>query len=176
MALAYQSNSSYHQVVNYSSLAAIDLFAGCGGLSLGLHQAGWDVVCAVERSPMAADTYFANFVSSQEDVDTDYAEHLAKTIPDQVRAGLLVNDVRVFKDCVETVRELLHGRELGLLAGGPPCQGFSLAGRRSPDDPRNELVWDFLEIAELLSPLTVLMENVDAIKADFERENRAGIR
>ena len=142
---------------------------------MACNKLGGTSVCAVERSPMAAETYFANFVSSQKDVDAEYAKHLAKTIPDQVRAGLLVNDVRVFKNCIETVRELLHGRELGILAGGPPCQGFSLAGRRSPDDPRNELVWDFLEIAELLSPLAVLMENVDAIKADFERENRAGV-
>ena len=153
----------------------IDLFAGCGGLSLGLQQAGWDVVCAVERSPMAAETYFANFVSSRKDIDAEYAEHLAKAIPDQVRGRLLVDDVRVFEACIDTARELLGGRELGLLAGGPPCQGFSFAGRRSPDDPRNDLVWNFLKITELLSPLAVLMENVDAIQTDFEQAKRAGV-
>ena len=154
---------------------AIDLFAGCGGLSLGLQWAGWDLLCAVERSPMAAETYFANFIGDSEGPDAQYDRHMAKGLPDQVRAGLVVGDVESFGDCTSTIRELLGGDELALLAGGPPCQGFSLAGRRSADDPRNDLVWRFLEAAESLSPLLVLMENVSAIQSPFERGQRANV-
>ena len=153
----------------------IDLFAGCGGLSLGLRWAGWDAVCAVESSPIAAETYFANLVSSRKNHAVDYTEHLEKSVDDQIRAGLLVGDVRTFANRIDITRELLNGRELALLAGGPPCQGFSLAGKRSSGDPRNSLVWDFLEIAELLSPLAVLMENVDAIQSPFQRGKRTSV-
>ena len=154
--------------MNSQLLTGIDLFAGCGGLSLGLEWAGWDMICAVERSPMAAETYFANFVSTREDVEAEYAEHLSKGTDDQVRSGLLVDDVRAFGNAIDAIRELLNGRDLGLLAGGPPCQGFSLAGRRSPNDPRNSLVWNFLEVVDLLGPKAVLMENVDAIRSTYE--------
>ena len=159
----------------HPSLTAIDLFAGCGGLSLGLKQAGWDVVCAVERSPMAAETYFANFIAKCGNIDERYAEHLATPACDQVRSGLLVGDVQVFGDHVGVIRELADGHELALLAGGPPCQGFSLAGKRSANDPRNKLVWKFLEIAELLSLLLILMENVDAIQSPFEHGKQASV-
>ena len=161
--------------MNAKPLTAIDLFAGCGGLSLGLKWAGWEVICAVERSPMAAETYFANFVSSTQDIDAEYAEHLRKASVDQMRAGLLVSDVRIFQERIGAVRDLLGGHELGLLAGGPPCQGFSFAGRRRPDDPRNALVWNFLELTDLLSPLVVLIENVDAIQTYFEVGKRASV-
>ncbi len=155
--------------------SVIDLFAGCGGLSLGLSRAGWDILCAVELSPMAAETYFANLVAAREDVDGEYAAHVAKTAESQIRAGLLVGDVQVLKDHIPVMRDMLGGRELGLLAGGPPCQGFSLAGRRNASDPRNALVWTFLEIAELLQPRLVLMENVSAIQSPFERGARASV-
>ena len=153
----------------------IDLFAGCGGLSLGLKRSGWDIICAVERSPMAAETYFANFIASSNKTDCGYAAHLRKTVHDQLRAGLLIEDVRNFKDGFATVREMLDGRELALLAGGPPCQGFSFAGRRSPTDPRNDLVWSFLDVAEILEPVTILIENVDAIQTPFKRRRRASV-
>ena len=173
--LTSSTRRAYYLPVGFPALTTIDLFAGCGGLSLGLKRAGWDIICAVERSPMAAETYFANFVASGEEIGAEYADHLSKTTYDQVRAGLLVGDVREFGDCIYTVREMLDGQELALLSGGPPCQGFSLAGRRSPNDPRNDLVWSFLKVAEELGPLAVLLENVGAIQSPFKRENRAGV-
>ena len=162
-------------MANPRQLAAIDLFAGCGGLSLGLRRAGWDILCAVELSPMAAETYFANLVAANEDANSEFAAHRAKPAADQVREGLLVGDVRGLQDHIPVIRDRLAGEELGLLAGGPPCQGFSLAGRRSVDDPRNALVWSFLEVAQLLRPQLVLMENVSAIQSPFERGTRASV-
>ena len=156
-------------------MTAIDLFAGCGGLSLGLRWAGWNIACAVERSPMAAETYFANFISDQPGLSADYPSHRALTAPDQVEAGLLVGDVQTFRHYIGTVREIMGGRGIALLAGGPPCQGFSIAGKRSAGDPRNNLVWRFLETAALLNPLLVLMENVGAIQSPFVKEGRSGV-
>ena len=124
---------------------------------------------------MAAESYFANFIAARQDVDWDFSEHLKKGKYDQVRSGLLVDDVEAFGDCIETVRETLGGEQPTLLAGGPPCQGFSLAGRRKASDPRNELVWKFLDAAELLNPLIVLMENVDAIQRPFVRDQKRSV-
>ena len=160
------------------ALTAIDLFAGCGGLSLGLHQAGWRIVCAVERSPMAAETYFANFINpinSRTESDNPFASHLGKSVLDQVKAGLLVSDVQAYINSIRKVREMMEGREIALLAGGPPCQGFSLAGKRNANDPRNALVWNFLHAAELLNPSLVLMENVGAIQSPFGKERRSSV-
>lgn len=124
---------------------------------------------------MAAETYFANFIAGQGDIDGRYGEHLAKGVLAQIRSGLLVDDVRTFGGCIDKVRELMGGRELALLAGGPPCQGFSIAGRRNACDPRNDLVWQFLEIAELLNPPLVLMENVGAIQSPFVQGKRESV-
>ena len=161
--------------MNPPTLTVIDLFAGCGGLSLGLRRAGWDIVCAVEHSPMAAETYFANFISGQSGVADRYRKHLTKGLLAQIQTGLLVDDVRLFGDCVDTVRKLVCGVEIALLAGGPPCQGFSIAGRRNACDPRNDLVWQFLKVAELLNPPLVLMENVGAIQSPFVQGKRESV-
>lgn len=147
---------------------AIDLFAGCGGLSLGLKWAGWDIATAVEKSDMAAATYFANITARGSPERGSYSDYLSESPEDQIRRGLMVNDVRELSSHINVIEEKLRGRPLTLLAGGPPCQGFSLAGRRRPDDPRNDLVWEFLKVVDSISPLAVLMENVDAIRSTYE--------
>ena len=174
--LVSNQGGRYNAVVTNSGRpSVIDLFAGCGGLSLGLRRSGWDILCAVELSPMAAETYFANLVAASEDVEGEYAAHMTKATANQIRAGILVGDVQVLEEHIPVIRDMLAGRELGMLAGGPPCQGFSVAGRRIVGDPRNALVWTFLEMAELLRPQIVLMENVSAIQSPFEHGTRASV-
>ena len=127
---------------------------------------------------MAAESYFTNFVdptNCQVEGDNPFASFLSKTVLDQVKAGLLIGDVQNFRDYVGTVREMMSGREIALLAGGPPCQGFSIAGKRKASDPRNALVWNFLEVADLLNPPLVLMENVGAIQSPFEKGGRNSV-
>ncbi|WP_200814886.1 DNA cytosine methyltransferase [Blastococcus haudaquaticus] len=129
---------------------AIDLFAGAGGLSLGLEQAGFDVVTAVEYDPVHAATHEFNFPQT-------------KVLCADVSAPLTAERLRA------AVREGLarHGRdasdwngELDLLAGGPPCQGFSLIGKRLIDDKRNQLVFHFYRLVVELRPRYFIMENV----------------
>lgn len=149
-------------------LTALDLFAGCGGLSLGLHWSGWSVVAAVERSPMAAETYFCNFMGSP----SMWAKHVSLGARESLAAGLMVDSVEVLPQHLDVIDEQLPDG-LDLLAGGPPCQGFSLAGKRAKDDVRNRLVWRFLDVARELEPRIVVMENVPSIHSPFEHGSRA---
>lgn len=117
---------------------ALDLFAGAGGLSLGLEQAGFDVVGAVELDPIHAAAHKANF-------------------PD---ASVLCQDIREVTGA-DLRRECGIGRRaVDLVAGGPPCQGFSLIGKRVLEDPRNSLVHHFMRIVQEIRPRTFVMENV----------------
>jgi DNA (cytosine-5)-methyltransferase 1 len=122
---------------------AIDLFAGCGGLSEGLRQAKYDVVAAVEINKYAIESYKLN--------------HSKTTLFDE--------DIRLLD--TQKIMNLLNGNELHLLAGCPPCQGFSSIrrlNRNNPvDDPRNDLVLEYLRFVRELRPLTLMMENVPAI-------------
>lgn len=147
-----------------SQLKSIDLFAGAGGLSLGLHAAGFDSLLGVEASPDAAQTYFRNFRNASADA---WMEHRHKPLREQILAGLAVARTSDVLSEIAAVRELLAGGELDLLAGGPPCQGFSLAGLRNPADPRNALAYDFLAFVEHLKPRAVLIENVEGIGYRF---------
>jgi DNA (cytosine-5)-methyltransferase 1 len=119
---------------------AVDAFAGAGGLSLGLQGAGWDVVFAFDNDPVAVETYRRNLGLPAEVLDAELLE------PGELmtRAGLKPGDC-------------------ALLAGGPPCQGFSLQRRGVRDDPRNRLVLRFLDYIAGLQPRAFLMENVPAI-------------
>lgn len=130
-------------------LKALDLFAGCGGLSLGLEDAGIDVVLANEADAWAADTYEHNH-------------------PD---THLLRGDVR---NIARGDLRALRG-EIDLVAGGPPCQGFSVAGRRQFGEVpfQNTLVEAYLNVVEQVRPLMVLMENVAGFRT---AQLRPGVR
>lgn len=142
----------------------IDLFSGAGGLTLGLRQAGFRPILAVEMSAMAAETYFRNFHAASEGA---WSEHFQLDLLAQTRRGLAVHPVGDLHSLMDEVQHLVGEDSLDLLAGGPPCQGFSTAGRRNPDDARNRLVWDFLGFVKALNPKVVLIENVTGIGMNF---------
>jgi DNA (cytosine-5)-methyltransferase 1 len=148
-----------------SEFKYIDLFAGCGGLSLGLEQQGGELICAVEKSPMAAETFYHNLVTQLEDAHA-WTQYLALDSPTQVKRKLLVSEV---SELLKLEESLGHFSEKGidLIAGGPPCQGFSLAGKRNPDDARNVLPWQFLEVVSKVAPKTVVIENVVGMRHKF---------
>ena len=146
-------------------LQLIDLFAGAGGLSLGLASAGFAPILAVDSSEMAAETYFQNFIATRPGA---WPSHLRLPLAEQVRTGLAVAPVGDVLASMDAVQASLDGAELDLLAGGPPCQGFSLAGLRNPDDQRNRLPFEFLRFVRDLRPRGVLIENVTGIAARFE--------
>ena len=130
-----------------SPLKYVDLFAGCGGLSLGLEQAGFELALAVEKSPMAAETFYHNFIERITDKDAyDRFASEATSVQDQAAKKLVVKELSAVLDCKPVLKDL-KSQGIDLVAGGPPCQGFSLAGRRNPDDIRNQLPWQFLELS-----------------------------
>ena len=135
----------------------MDLFSGAGGLSLGLENAGVQVILAVDHDEHSLATHRANFPGLALDVD------LSDT------AG------------IEQVTCLLEGVDVDVLAGGPPCQPFSLAGQpklrslveqgvRPDEDERRDLWSAMLEIAERTQPKAVLMENVPGMALGDESE------
>lgn len=162
---------------------SIDLFAGAGGLSLGLQGAGFRHVLAVEKSDMAAETYFKNFIVRGPGADEAWMEHLAPdAAPDerislQIARGLAVASTADVLAHIDDVRARvaaaqrlagIDAREIDLIAGGPPCQGFSLAGLRNPADRRNSLPYEFLDFVRELRPKAVLIENVAGIGLAFK--------
>lgn len=126
----------------------IDLFAGCGGLSLGLGNAGFSTLFAVEAHPDAFSTYKHNLLDGRPDSHT-WPEWLEKR---SWYAQELLEEHR--EDLVR-----LRG-SVDLIAGGPPCQGFSMNGLRRPDDPRSQMVDVYLQYVQIVRPRLVLLENV----------------
>ncbi|AFZ47923.1 DNA-cytosine methyltransferase [Cyanobacterium stanieri PCC 7202] len=115
---------------------AIDLFAGCGGMSLGLEASGFDIVAGVEIDPIHALIHHLNF---------PYTKTICQDISEL--------NTTILKD-------IIPQKELDLVAGGPPCQGFSLMGKRQLDDPRNALVFEYLRVIKDLQPKYFIFENV----------------
>jgi DNA (cytosine-5)-methyltransferase 1 len=123
-------------------MKSIDLFSGAGGLSCGLQQAGFQPILSNELVPQYAETYQKNHPN----------------------AHMVVGDVRTV--CESSLKQQLgvSEGEVDLVAGGPPCQGFSInAPIRSLDDARNHLFKDFLRIVSAIQPKAVLIENVPGI-------------
>jgi DNA (cytosine-5)-methyltransferase 1 len=139
----------------------IDVFAGCGGLSLGLHRSGWRGLFAIEKDSFAFATLEANFLTEGTRFSYDWPSWLAKQ-PWTVEGVIAKHREQLIA---------LRGK-IDLLAGGPPCQGFSSAGRRRADDPRNVMVDRYLELVEILQPKIILLENVRGFTLDFKA--RAG--
>lgn len=138
----------------------IDAFAGCGGLSLGLLRSGWHGMFAIEKDSFAFGTLKTNLIDPGARHRYDWPEWLEQK-------------PWTIESLIEAHGEQLTGLKgrLDLLAGGPPCQGFSSAGRRRQGDPRNELVERYLEFVELVLPRMVLIENVRGITYDFVGED-----
>jgi DNA (cytosine-5)-methyltransferase 1 len=114
----------------------VDLFCGCGGMTQGFLQAGMKPVGAVEISEIASNTHRHNF-------------------PD---CKLYTGDIKDFSPS-----RLAENGEIHLVIGGPPCQGFSVAGHRNPDDPRNRLFYEFVRVVDELKPWYIVLENVPGI-------------
>ena len=124
-----------------SNPTLVDLFAGCGGLGLGFHQAGFETILANELHP---------------DPATTYRENLLKKHPERMKVGSISE---VLSDKVLEEFRLLEN-QITCLAGGPPCQGFSMAGRGIAGDPRNHLYREYIRVVAKLSPKSVVFENV----------------
>ena len=168
-------HNQFPTVNSDGKLTFIDLFAGCGGLSLGLEKAGFRSVLAVEKSPMAAETYYHNFIKrlpGGKAGDAAWAEYCQRTVRQQIEAGLLVNEVASLLAETEYLAALAS-QNVDLVAGGPPCQGFSMAGRRNPNDIRNQLPWQFLDVVAAVRPKAVIIENVVGIGQDFVKSGAA---
>lgn len=150
---------------------SIDLFAGCGGLTLGLHRAGFENCLGIEKSPMAAETYYHNFVKRLD--EGEWARFLTDhtTPAAQAEHGVVVGALAgVLED--KDLLTRLRAQDIDLVAGGPPCQGFSLAGRRNPDDIRNQLPWEFLDFVEAVDPKAVIIENVSGMTQAFKKHGK----
>lgn len=131
----------------------IDLFAGCGGLSLGLGTAGFSTVFAVEAHRDAFETYETNLLNTGASQD-NWPEWLPKT------AWQAQEVLKRFPTELAALRGTID-----LIAGGPPCQGFSMNGLRRPDDPRSKMVEVYLEYVRLIRPRVLLLENVVGFKS-----------
>jgi DNA (cytosine-5)-methyltransferase 1 len=141
----------------------IDLFAGCGGLSLGLNQSGWKGLFAIEKSPYAFATLKHNLIDNLNHFN--WPDWLEKTQHD-------IDEVLKRK-----TKELkkLRGK-VDLVAGGPPCQGFSTAGRREESDHRNELISSYIKFIRLVQPKIIFFENVKGFTQRFEKNRSKGIK
>ena len=139
----------------------VDAFAGCGGLSLGLMQAGLTGKFAIEHDRFAFETLKENLLHP----DSRFRFAWPTWLPKQ---PISINNVlRRYSPQLKNLSGAID-----VLVGGPPCQGFSTAGRRVYDDPRNRLFSSYLKVVALLRPKVVLIENVRGFTVDFDRKTR----
>ena len=117
----------------------IDLFCGCGGLSLGFEKAGYDVLLGIDIWKDALETYKFNHHKS----------------------NVLCADMSTLTG--DDVSTLLGKKNVDVIIGGPPCQGFSVAGKRIVDDERNKLYKGFVRMVAYFKPSAFVMENVPNI-------------
>lgn len=150
-----QTNEDIMYALN-KKMTAIDLFAGSGGLTQGLKKAGFDVIAAVEIDQLAVKTYSRN-----------HPEVL-----------VFENDIRDL-NCRKVLGKLKRRKgEIDLLAGCPPCQGFStlktLNGSARVRDKRNDLVFEYLRFVQEIRPRAIMLENVPGLATD-ERMNKLSV-
>ena len=121
-------------------LNVIDLFCGCGGMSKGLNDAGLNIIAGIDIWDKAIDNYKKNFHHQA------ICEDLTKLSPDNF--NLLYNK---------------SNKVIDLIVGGPPCQGFSIAGKRDSKDPRNSLFMEYVKYLKYFNPKAFILENVIGI-------------
>lgn len=129
-----------HQLRQFT---AVSLFAGGGGLTLGVEKAGFRSVFATDFEPSSSKTF-------------------AKNLPD---VPFVLGDVQHLTRA--QIENALGETKVDLVVGGPPCQGFSTLGDQNPADPRNGLFWRFVNIVDWLNPTCFLMENVNYLRTQY---------
>jgi DNA (cytosine-5)-methyltransferase 1 len=122
-----------------SKYTFVDLFCGAGGITQGLFQAGFTPLASVEISPIASATHKKNFPQ---------CHHFC-------------GDIEQFSP--QDWLQQIGSPDVNVVVGGPPCQGFSVAGKRDPKDPRNRLFYEFVRVVSEIRPWYVVMENVPGI-------------
>jgi DNA (cytosine-5)-methyltransferase 1 len=184
--------------VGKKKLKHIELFAGCGGMSLGLESDGYDLYFANELSPMAGETFAYNILGETLENNTNPQktlwlksqydrEEIANRLRENpfmasegefsdidentnLKGKLLIGDINILLDLLNKTPQLVEqikNDNIDLISGGPPCQSFSLAGLREKDNHKNTLPLSFAQIAGLIQPKTVLLENVKGITSPF---------
>lgn len=124
--------------ISPNPITGVSLFAGAGGLDVGFEKAGVTVVLANEFDHHAAETWRANRPNNF--------------------GAMVEGDIRDLLPKLDTLTN-----KIDIVFGGPPCQGFSVAGKMDPNDPRSTLVWSFFEAIEKIKPKCFLMENVKSL-------------
>lgn len=183
----------------------IELFSGCGGMSLGLEKSGFELYFANELSPMASETYAYNLLGEnleelvEKNTTPSKVKWIASNFPvsalnerlrenpfeatkghysdiksiSDIEGKLLVGDIDrllVFFNENPEIISHIQKQNIDLISGGPPCQGFSLAGKRMKNDKKNFLPLSFAKLVGMIKPKAVLMENVKGITTPFSEE------
>lgn len=148
------------RVKNENTNTYIDFFSGCGGLSLGLGWAGWHGIFAIEKDLMAYTTFDKNLI----DEDAPH-RHFADWPSWLEKAPHAIEDILQDENAVQHLKKM--SGKVTLVAGGPPCQGFSIAGARNGNDPRNLLVFKQIEAIKILRPRYAIIENVGGFEHKF---------
>lgn len=186
----------------------IELFSGCGGLSLGLKKAGFNLIFANEISPMAAETFAFNLLNENlESLSTrnkrpqkcfwlesghkelknrlrenpytidplynDLNSILSSKLENKLFVGSIISLNHILENRPEFLEKIKHRshNELDLVSGGPPCQSFSMAGKREKDNEKNKLPWEFAKFVKKTQPKITLLENVTGILRPFKDDN-----
>ena len=127
-----------------NNMNVVDLFAGCGGLSNGFEQAGFKVVLGIDNDADASKTFLLNHKNSK----------------------YLLKDIR--KVTHKDIKEKIGNTKVDVVIGGPPCQGFSLSGKRAFIDPRNSLYLEYFRIVDMLNPKVSIIENVPGLASLYD--------
>lgn len=188
-----------------NELTHIELFAGCGGMSLGMESAGFDLFFANELSPMAGETFAYNILDENLECKSEISEKADKALwiksnfnktdlknrlrenpfmtsdgkysdlnsDTDLKGKLLIGNIDhllEFLDKNPKIVTKLKDNNIDLISGGPPCQSFSLAGKREKNNEKNQLPLSFSRLAGLINPKTILLENVKGITAPFTED------
>ena len=130
----------------------VDLFSGCGGLSFGFEQAGFECIIGVDIDKPALRTFSHNH-------------------PHAIPLNLdLAEDCSIIK-----IEEAIKDKQVDLIVAGPPCQGFSLTGSRNENDKRNKLFYSVFKLAEKTKPSHIVIENVPGISTLYNGRARKAI-